>query len=350
MSKKVFIIGSGAVGSYTGGNLARAGIDVTFVDPWAAHVEAMRSTGLRVTGMSEPECFLLPVDAMTPEEFQAIASDRPVDVGIISTKSYDTEWAAQLVKPSLADDGCVVSLQNCINEERIADIVGAERTLGCIASSISVELEGPGCVRRNIPKRGEAYTVFRCGELSGEASARARTLVDWLGHVDSAKLTTNLIGERWTKLTINASRNGLSACTGYDNRTMALEAAPRRLSIRLAAETIRVARAEGVALETISGIEPDEWLAAADGDPQTSERVEFAMIDAARERAPGSFPSMGQDIKKGRRTEIDYLNGLVVDKGAAREIATPANAGILRAVRSVERGELEQDPANIDGI
>ena len=350
MSERVFVIGAGAVGAYVGGNMAHAGVDVSFVDPWVEHVEAMRGAGLQLKGMSEEECFRIKVNAMTPDEFKAIARDRPVDIGIISTKSYDTEWAAQLVEPALADGGFVVSLQNCINEDRIAAIVGAERTAGCIASTISVGLEAPGFVQRNVPKRGAAYTVFRCGELSGESSQRINDFVALLAKIDSAKMTTNLMGERWSKLTINASGNGLSACTGYDSQSMGLQAAPRRLSIRLAAETIQVAQALGITLENILGFAPEEWVAAVGGDAEIFARIEAAKMRAARERAPGSFPSMGQDIKKGRRTEIDYLNGLVVDKGKELGIPTPANEGILHAVRKVESGELPQDPKNIDGI
>jgi 2-dehydropantoate 2-reductase len=350
VTKRVFVIGAGAVGAYTGGNMAHHGVDVTFVDPWIEHVEKMRSDGLQLKGSSEEECFNVKVNAITPDEFKAMAKDRPVDIGIISTKAYDTEWAAELLKPALADNGWVLSLQNCINEDRIAAIVGAERTAGCIASTISVGLDAAGFVQRNVPKRGASYTVFRCGELSGEPSARVEEFVSWLAKVDSAKMTTNLMGERWSKLTINSSGNGLSACTGYDNKSMSLEDAPRRLSIRLAGETIQVAQALGITLENISGFAPDEWVAAVTGDAQMFARIEASKIEASKDRAAGSYPSMGQDIKKGRKTEIDYLNGLVVEKGKEFGIATPANEGIWRAVRKVESGEVPQDPKNIDGI
>ncbi|MFT5390356.1 MAG: 2-dehydropantoate 2-reductase [Gammaproteobacteria bacterium] len=350
MTKRVFVIGAGAVGAYTGGHMARAGVDITFVDPWVENVEAMRTTGLELRGLSAQECCNVKVKAMTPDEFKAISAERPVDIGIISTKSFDTEWAAELLKPALADDGFVVSIQNCLNEDRIAAIVGPERVAGCIASTISVELKSPAFVQRNVPKRGASYTVFRCGELSGEPSARVDEFVKWLSLVDSAKTTTNLIGERWSKLTINASGNGLSACTGLDSRDMALLEAPRRLSIRLAAETIRVAQALGVQLETIKGFPPQDWVAAAAGDADAMNRIETATIESAKDRKPGGRPSMGQDIAKGRRTEIDYLNGLVVERGKELGIDTTANEGIVRAVRLVESGQVPQDPKNIDGI
>ena len=350
MSKRIFIIGAGAVGAYTGGHMARAGLDVVFVDPWLEHVDAMRNSGLNLRGRTEEECCNVKVTAMTPDEFSALATQRPVDIGVISTKSFDTEWAAELLRPALADDGFVVSLQNCMNEDRIAAIVGAERTAGCIASTISVDLQGPALVQRNVPKRGDSYTVFRCGEFDGSASARIAEFVVCLKLVDSAKMTTNLMGERWSKLTINASGNGLSACTGYDSREMSLHQAPRRLAIRLAAETIRVAQALNVNLETIKGFAPNDWVAAADGDVDALQRIEAKTIDSAKERSPGGRPSMGQDMAKGRPTEIDYLNGYVVERALEFGIPTPANAGIVRAVTAVENGELAQDPSRIDGI
>ncbi|MEM7406486.1 MAG: 2-dehydropantoate 2-reductase [Pseudomonadota bacterium] len=350
MSKRIFIIGAGAVGAYVGGNMAKAGADVTFVDPWAEHVDKMQRDGLELRGRTDEECFNVKVTAMLPDEFAALASSRPVDIGIISTKSFDTQWAAELVAPALADDGFVVSLQNCINEDRIAAVVGPERTTGCIASTISVELKEPALVQRNVPKRGDSYTVFRCGELDGSASQRVADFVALLADVDSAKQTTNLMGERWSKLTINASSNGVSACTGLDSRDMALNAAPRWLSIRLAAETIRVAQALGVELESIRGVAPDDWVAAADGDAEVRQQIEDKTIAAAAERAPGGRPSMGQDMLKGRRTEIDFLNGYVCERGSELGIPTPANAGLTRAVQQVERGELPADPSRIDGI
>jgi 2-dehydropantoate 2-reductase len=350
MNKRVFVIGAGAVGAYTGGHLARAGIDVVFVDPWLEHVQAMRENGLELRGRTAEECCNVKVKAMTPDEFKAIAAERPVDIGIISTKSFDTEWAAELVKPALSENGFVVSLQNCLNEDRIAAIIGAERTVGCIASTISVELKSPALVQRNVPKRGDSYTVFRCGEMRGIASERVAEFVECLKIVDSAKMTTNLMGERWSKLTINSSSNGVSACTGYDSRDMVLNDAPRRLSIRLAAETIRVAHALNIELETIKGFPAADWVAAADGDADALERIETKSIEGAKERAPGGRPSMGQDMAKGRRTEIDYLNGYVVERGLEVGVPTPANAGLVAAVTAVETGAAAQDPSRIDGI
>ena len=350
MGKRVAVVGTGAVGGYTGGHLARNGVDVTFIDPWPDHVEAMKSKGLRLRGLTRQEAFDVPVKAMHVTEIQGLAKQQPIDIAIISTKSYDTEWAAAMIKQYLAPEGFVVSLQNCINEERIAKIVGWGRTVGCIASTISVELQEPGLIQRGVPLRGDKYTVFRCGEPHGRITKRVEELVEWLRYADSAKATANLWGERWSKLVMNASHNGLSACTGFSGNQMATDDTARRLSIRLAAETIKVGKAHGFNLEKIKGFDGDTWIKAAAGDKSALEPLEASILESVKERREGQRPSMGQDMAKGRRTEIDFLNGLVVEKGREAGIPTPANEGIVAAVRKVERGETAQSPRNIAGI
>lgn len=348
MNQNIVIVGAGAVGAYVGGNLVRAGVGVTLVDPWVEHVEAMRGPGLRLKGLTDAECFQVAMDAMTPDEYAASSHSRPIDIGVISTKSYDTKWAARFLKPLLAPDGFVISLQNCINEPAIADIVGAENTVGCIASTITVGLYTPGLVQRNVPKRGDSYTVFRCGEYGGAPTERVESFSNMLLAVDSARATTNLMGERWTKLVINTSRNGILAATGMDTATMEQEPGPRRLCIELAAETIRVATALNITLEDVGGFAPAIWVAAADGDPSALQAIEADMQRTAKTRIAGTQLSMGQDIEKGRRTEIDFLNGMVVAQGKTLGIKTPANEAVWQAVRRVESGQVKPAMSVLD--
>src|SRR5580700_8509551 len=165
MGKKIAFVGAGAVGGYTGAHMVQAGEDVTFIDPWPEHVEHMRKHGLRVThAMTEPE-FTVPVRALHVTDAQQLAKEKPVDIAFVCMKSYDTAWAAVLIRQYLAPDGYVVSLQNCMNEETIAGVVGWGKPLGSIASSITVELHAPGQVRSAAGKAGSRLTVFRDGEV-----------------------------------------------------------------------------------------------------------------------------------------------------------------------------------------
>ncbi len=220
MGKKIAFVGAGAVGGYAGAHMVQAGEDVTFIDPWPAHVEHMRKHGLRVThAMKEPE-FTVPVRALHVTDAQQLAKEKPVDIAFVCMKSYDTAWAAMLIRQYLAPDGYVVSLQNCMNEETIAGVVGWGKTLGCIASSITVNLPEPGLVHRGAAKHGAAHTVFRAGEVHGRITPRAEEICRLVAYADSAKVTNNLWGERWSKLVANAMQNGLSACTGLGGGDM----------------------------------------------------------------------------------------------------------------------------------
>src|SRR6478735_3352684 len=136
MGRKIAIVGAGAVGGYAGAHMVQAGEDVTFIDPWPEHVEHMRKHGLRVThAMNVPE-FTVPVRALHLTDVQQLAKEKPIDITFVCTKSYDTAWATMMIKQYMGPDAYVVSLQNCMNEETIANVVGWGKTLGCIASSI----------------------------------------------------------------------------------------------------------------------------------------------------------------------------------------------------------------------
>src|SRR5215472_18443975 len=201
--KKIAIVGAGAVGGYTGAHMVAAGEDVTFVDPWPAHVEHMRAHGLRVThAMKEPE-FCVPVRALHLTDAQMLAKEKPVDIAFVCMKSYDTAWAATLIAQYLAGDGYMVSLQNCMNEAAIAGVVGWGKTLGSIASSITVALHAPGQIARAAGKSGTKHTVFRAGEVHGRVTDRAKEVCALLANADSAMVTENLWGERWSKLVTN---------------------------------------------------------------------------------------------------------------------------------------------------
>src|SRR3981189_3755217 len=266
MGRKIVIVGAGAVGGYAGAHMVQAGEDVTFIDPCPEHVERMRKHGLRVThAMDVPE-FSVPVGARHLTDAQQLAKETPVDIAFVCMKSYDTAWATMLIKQYLAPDGYVVSLQNCMNEETIAGIVGWGKTLGCIASSITVNLPEPGHIHRGAGKHGAAHTVFRAGEVHGRITQRAEEICRLVGYTDSAKVTGNLWGERWSKLVANVMGNGLSACTGLPGGAM-LESDPiRRFSTPLGSEAIRVGQAHGYQLEEILHLPPETIALAREGD------------------------------------------------------------------------------------
>ncbi len=347
MGRKIVIVGTGAVGGYAGAHMVQAGEDVTFIDPWPAHVEHMRLHGLRVThAMKEPE-FTVPVRALHVTDAQQLAKEKPVDIAFVCMKSYDTAWATMLIRQYLAPDGYVVSLQNCMNEETIAGVVGWGKTLGCVASSITVNLSEPGHVHRGAAKHGAAHTVFRTGEVHGRITQRAQEICRLVAYADSAKVTDNIWGERWSKLVANAMQNGLSACTGLGGGDMLRNEPIRRFATRVGSEAIRVGQALGYQLEDILHLPPETIARAGEGDEAAIRACDEQRFKDAAHTADGQRPSMGQDMQKGRRTEIEFINGLIAREGEKAGLPVRANAVLTDIVKRVERGELKADPKHI---
>jgi 2-dehydropantoate 2-reductase len=347
MTKRIAIVGAGALGGYVGGTLAHLGHDVTLIDPWPEHVEAIRARGLELDGLTPEEKFVVrKAKVIHLTEVQSLAR-APVDIAMVAMKSYDTLWATALIAPYLSEQGFVVSLQNCMNEETIAGVVGWGRTVGAVASLISVDLYEPGRIRRTIAKGGDKYTIFRIGEPHGRITPRVEELVQWFRGIDSSKATANLWGERWSKLVQNAMGNGVTAASGLTSGDCLRDPGIRRFQIRLAGEAVRVGQALGYQLEKIRGAEPALYVRAADGDSQALSEIETLIVPKAgsNPRADIQRPSMAQDILKGRRTEIDAMNGYIARKGAEVRVPAPTHARLAAIVTRIERGELKPSPS-----
>jgi 2-dehydropantoate 2-reductase len=331
-----------------GAHLARAGEDVALVDPWPEHVEAIKRDGMHLGGSQGDH--VVKVRAMHMSEVQSFVRT-PVDIAIICTKSYDTEWASLMIKQYLTPQGYLVSMQNGINEERIASVAGWGKTVGCALSTISVNCFKPGHISRYQQPGGDRHVVFRVGEIHGRVTQRATELAAILNAVDTAKVTTNLWGERWTKLTANTITHGILGATGMDNRTVYIErGTAHRLGVRLAAEAIAVGRAQGYELGTVLGISPDDWYGAGTGDAAALTRVQAGLVAWMATLLEPSQSSVGRDVARGRRSEIDFTNGLVASKGEEVGVPAPAHAALTALVRRIDAGELKPDPKNIEAI
>ncbi len=350
MGKRIVVVGAGAVGGYVGTHLAAGGHDVTMIDPWPEHVNQLKNHGMEIFGMTPEERMSVKVNAIHLTEVQQLAKQKPIDIAFISVKSYDTVWATQMIAQYLSASGCVVSMQNCINEERVAGVVGWGRTLGCIVTGgVGVYLYQPGHNRRGYAKRAD-ITSFYIGEPSGIVTKRAEEIADIMSCVDASKATDNLWGERWTKLCVNGMRNGVSAATGMGGNARDSHDAVRRVCIALGGESVRVGQALGYKLGKVGAL-PFEMLAkASEGDKASYDEIARLMVEGGAgqaERSDYQRPSMAQDMEKKRRTEIEFMNGFIAAQGATVGIAAPTHQMLTRQVLRVERGELEARPENV---
>ena len=336
LERRIVVVGAGAVGGYVGGKLALAGHDVTLVDAWKAHVEAINRDGLQ---LSEPGAkWSVSVAALHADEL----ADLPLaaaDVVFICVKLYDTEWATRLIAPHLKPDGCVVTLQNSLVEGVVAAHVGWNRTLGCIGSGMYVALAGPGRVVRNKLPAGNGACVFYIGEAQGRVSPRVEQLARMLGRVDATCVTANLWGLRWAKLVANTMTSGLSAVCDMGLKQLFADPRCRRLMIQLAAEAIRVGAALKYETEEIFGLAPDVWLQADAGSQAALDAVTAVFQHQQNlvtdEAASGSL----QDLRKGKPTEVDFMNGFVAAKGMEQGVPTPLHTAVCGLLREIEQGK-----------
>ena len=337
MSKKIAIVGVGGIGGVTGAYLSRAGEDVTLVDQWPANVDTINEKGLTLTALEEeftvhPRALHLSDLASVKEQF---------DVAIVSVKSYDTPWIVRFMEPYLAPGGYFVSAQNSINEETVASIAGWSRIVGCVVT-LGAGMYEPGHAMQTSPR---ARLAFKLGEPSGMITPRVTEIAEILGAVGATKTTTNLWGERWSKLAINCMSNAVAGMAGLKSAELREIPEVRRLSIRIAAELVQVGAASGVSIEPIGGI-PAQMFVDALAEGGALEEVEGLMIEGGKEIGVGR-PSLAQDIMKSRRTEVEHLNGYVARKGAEVGIQTPVNEAVVSVTKRVESGELEPSMDNL---
>jgi 2-dehydropantoate 2-reductase len=328
----ILVVGAGAIGGTTAGTLLRAGREVVLVDGWYENVEAIRRNGLAVTVDGSRD--VVPARAIYPDELSGRA-----EIVLLACKSYDTAATVRAIEPFLAEDGAIVSLQNGINEDLIASLVGRSRTIGCVVH-YSAGMTEPGHAVRYSPSAWRSYTI---GGLDGGPVGRVAALL-------GAVVTDDIFGALWAKLAVNCMINALTAIT--DLRTAELWAVGRPLMVSLAAEAAAVARAQGREMQPIhlvasgADLSPDLLMS----DPA---RVEVLMEREAIARGSAGaagVTSMLQDLRKGRRPEIDYINGYVVREGARLGVATPVNEAVTARLRAVAAGVEPRGPAQLDRL
>ena len=321
----ILIWGAGAIGGILGAYFARAGHEVRMVDIVADHVEAMRTTGLRIEGPVEEFTQVLPAD--TPDTL-----DGTFDRVILAVKAHHTEAALDMLLPHLAADGFVVSAQNGLNERVIADRIGAHRTLGCFVNYGADWLE-PG---RILYGNRAAVSL---GELDGSDSDRLRGMHALFSLVEpEAVRTDNIWGYLWGKCGYGA----LLFATALTPASMsdAMEpAATRCVYARLGSEVMQLAAAEGVVPLGFNGFDPEAFRT---GDAAGIDRAIDAMVAHNRQTAK-THSGIYRDLAvRKRKTEVDAQIGVLVEIGRTHGIPTPALAKMCDLIHEIEDGRRAQ--------
>ncbi len=334
MKRKIAVLGAGAIGSSVGADLTKAGLDVTLIDQWPAHVEAMKAKGLRIVMPDEDlqipvrACHLCELAATNPE----------FDIVLLAVKCYDSRWMAELIKPYLAREGVLVGMQNSMNDDSHASIVGRERTMGCVVE-LSAEIFTPGLVQRNTRRAG---TWFAVGELDGSITPRAREIQSLLSNVAKVDLANNIYGAKWTKLVVNSMTMGPFALLGLRSGEALELPGIYEIAVKLGKESLAVGAALGYRIEPVFGLRADEFAGSSDELLMTAMKTLLGHTGSRSRTAPI------HDHLKGRRSDLEYINGLVARKGREVNVPTPCNEAVAEIDRQINSGQLKMDRSNFE--
>ena len=313
---KIVMLGAGAMGRTIGGTLAMGGNDVHFVDMWQEHVDLINKDGLHMT--NEKEDWYVRVDARTTADTIGEA-----DLVIVLVKSFATKQAVEQLKQTnvIGKNTLVMSLQNGLgNEETIASVIGSENVISG-KTYVGGRLIQAGYISAGVQGK---WTYI--GELNGEITDRIQTVCNVFNDAGLlCEVSDNIKGLIWDKLLINVAAGALCGITRLPYGPLYEEDYIKDVAVAAIQEGIQVAKAAGVVLKSEDPQYP--WVAASEG-------------------LPGTFKtSILQSLELKRPTEIDFINGSIVEWGKKYGIATPVNQTLVACVKGIEKYILKYEPS-----
>jgi 2-dehydropantoate 2-reductase len=330
---RIGILGAGAIGSSVAADLTAARHHVTLVDAWPAQVEAIVRDGIRVEMVDR----VLHVRPSALHICDLAGSTRVFDVILLACKSNDHRWMSELAATHLAADGCLVALQNGMNDNSIAGIIGHGRVIGCVVE-LSAEIFSPGLVKRNTaPEK----TWFALGELDGSITPRLGALARLLGHSARVDPTSNIAGAKWSKLIANSMTMGPFGLLGLYNSEASQLPGMFDISRMIGREALDVGEALGYRIEPVFGLSEAEFQGSSE------DKILIAMKTLIGHISRGRTAPIHDHIK-GRCSEVRYINGVVCDNGRRLGIPTPANDAVVEIDRRINEGSLKMDVSNFD--
>lgn len=321
---RIAIYGAGSLGTVLGAFITKAGTPIDLINRNKPHVEALREKGAVIRGTINME---QSVTALTPDEIEGV-----YDIILLMTKQQLNAEVVEFLKPHLAEDGVICTLQNGLPEPGIAAAVGEERTLGCSVAWGAMMI-GPGVVE--VTSDDESLT-FSLGGLPGMNRQKLMEVKALLELMCPVTLEENFIGGRWSKLLINSAFSGMSTVLGSNFGDAAANKPSRVVVQKIIKECIDVSRAAGVTIEPIQGKDIAKLL---DYSGAIKKKISFFIIPIAIKKHALIRASMLQDIEKGKKTEVDSINGVVCEFGRKYGIPTPVNDKVVEIIHGIEDGK-----------
>ncbi len=330
--KRYAIYGAGSLGTVLGAFITKNGGKIDLINRNRAHVEALREKGAVITGTVEMN---VQVSALFPDEMTG-----KYDIIILLTKQLQNRETVTFLADYLADDGVIVTLQNGLPEPLIAEIVGSNRTMGCVVEW-GAALSAPGVCTLTSDVAGLS---FHMGKMDGITDAKFEEVKALLELMCPVHVEENLIGARWSKLLINATYSGLGTVIGGVFGDVTENKESRRVAVSCMKECIDVGHAAGVTFAPVQGKDITKLFYYKNALKRAFATL---LVPIAMKKHRAIEPSMLQDLKHGKTCEVDAINGIVCDWGKKCGVATPINDKIRDIIKRIESGEIKATYENI---
>lgn len=330
--KRCCIYGAGSLGTVLGAYITKNGGKIDLINRNKAHIAALRENGARIVGTVD---MTVPVTAYTPDEMTG-----KYDIILLMTKQLHNKEVVTMLKDFLTETGVIVTLQNGIPEPGIAEIVGANHTMGCTVEW-GATLSAPGeCTLTSAPES----LSFHMGKMDGITDEQFNMVKDLLELMCPVHTENNLIGARWSKLLINATFSGLGTVVGGVFGDVSETKKNREIAIMCMKECIDVGHAAGATFAPVQGKDITKLFYYKGA---LKKAFALFLMPIAMKKHRAIEPAMLQDLKHGKPCEIDAINGIVCDWGRKCKVPTPVNDRIVEVVKKIQSGELKAEAANI---
>jgi 2-dehydropantoate 2-reductase len=332
----ITVYGAGAIGGTTGAALAAAGHDVLLVDSFTAHVEAINAGGIVV--QRDGVETVTRVRAVTPD-----AIGEGLELVLLAVKSQHTPDALAVLAPRLAPAGTIVSLQNGLSEELIAEAVGASRTVGCLVNW-AADWAAPCRILHG------GHGAFVIGELDGRITTRAHALGALLSAVETTPVTDNIWGYKWAKLINGVLLFATALVDAHVYEVVERSPGVQQVLLRAVGEGLAVADRAGVRVEPFDEFDPSWYRAALSGDRAAGE-LAMATIAAHYRQHTKTKTGIWRDVAvRRRKTEADGQLGVLLRKGEGLGVPMPLTRRLVALIHDLEDGLRRMDWSNLDAL
>ena len=329
---RIAIYGAGSLGTVLGAYFGRDGLDVELITRNEGHVKGLNEKGAQIIGTVT---MTVPVKAILPEQMS-----RVYDLIFLMTKQMDNAEVVKNLVNFLGEDGVICTFQNGLPEYLISEIVGEKRTYGCTVGW-GATLIGDGVCELTSDPNNLSFGLGSFGNTGNDTMNQIKSVLE---HMGSVTIETNFIGARWSKLLVNSALSGMATVLGCTLGEVTDNKEARLYAQRMIKECIDVTRAAGIHMEPIQG---KDLVKLFDYNNVIKEKISNFIIPFAIRQHRTVRPSLLQDLEKGKKTEIDSINGIVCEFGRKHNVPTPYNDLVVSIVHKIEQGEYKPGFENL---